>query len=84
MNLEEAFRIICQHRNDPRMPWALQPDHVCNQRHFHWLRDCSWGVAIDENGAWAPPDVYTEADARRDTPEALTARLRSDGPFKPT
>jgi hypothetical protein len=84
MNLEEAFSIIRQLRDDPFMPWVLQSDHVCNQRRFHRLRNCPWGT-IDDNGVQMPPDgVYTEADARRDAPEALTARLRSGGPLKPT
>jgi len=38
---------------------------------------------MDDNGVWIRPDLYTEADAQRDTPEALAARLKSGGPLKP-
>jgi hypothetical protein len=82
MNLDEALPIFQQLRPNPLMPWVPQPDHICNQRRFHRLRNCPWGM-IDDNGVWVPPDVYTEADARRDTPEELSVRLRSGGPLKP-
>ena len=83
MDLErDAFPIFQQHDNQPLQPWVLQPDHICRQRKRHGLRECPWGT-MDDNGVWIRPDLYTEADAQRDTPEALAARLKSGGPLKP-
>ena len=79
----EAYPIFQEFDKEPVMPWLVQGDHICRQRRPHRLATCPWGW-FDDNGVHRlPDDLYTEADARRDTPEALRARLRSGGYFRP-
>jgi hypothetical protein len=83
LELQQAFEIFQQNDNEPLMPWLLQGDHICRQPRPHRLATCPWG-SLDDNGApRLPDDLYTEADARRDTPDALNDRLRSGGQLKP-
>jgi hypothetical protein len=83
LELQQAFKIFQQYDNQPLTPWLLQGDHICRQPRPHRLANCPWGW-FDDNGARKlPDDLYTEADARGDTPDALNERLRSGGQLKP-
>jgi|HubBroStandDraft_1064217.scaffolds.fasta_scaffold596567_2 hypothetical protein len=70
MKLSDALPILRRYK------WpnaVLQNDHICVGPETHPLADCRLGESA----------VYTELDAKFDTPEALRGRLIAGKPMKP-